>query len=112
MAEGLGLQADCCSLGSVPGWGTEIPQAVWPKNKQPNKEGEMGFRFWPPEQGPLRSPFSLLSSPGWPGVRAPLFPKAEKRPVKADTQSLATAKALRDHIQHPHFYNGKTMAQG
>ena len=22
----------CCDLGSIPGWGTEIPQAKWPKN--------------------------------------------------------------------------------
>lgn len=40
------------------------------------------------------------------------FPEAEKRPVKAETQSFTTAKAHRDHIQHPLFYNEKTMAQG
>ena len=29
----------CCSLGSIPGQGTKIPQAVWSKNnKQTNKQ--------------------------------------------------------------------------
>ena len=34
----------CCDLGSIPGWGTKVPQAVWPKKKKKNQiSGSQGL---------------------------------------------------------------------
>lgn len=48
--------------------------------------------------------FSLLSSPEWPGARAPLFSEG---PSKPETQTFGTANALGDPIEPPHSTTGK-----